>query len=202
MGCCQFPFAWNCLERDKHHTVPVLAWARVQVESLRQLGDAAGNQLGSTQARLEQLQADKEQQEQQLRAQLSAAQVGFEWHSGMPMRNGLRMDSPTSSVSASSIQQVARLTLMEPLHSTVCHRNQGPLHVCLQVQLLQREAELSETAATADSSSRAWAQEQARLQEAANKWREKALELQEEVRRRTRLQHAGFVYVLGQSRLA
>lgn len=52
-----------------------LTLVRVQVESLRQLGDAAGNQLGSTQARLEQLQADKEQQEQQLRAQLSATQV-------------------------------------------------------------------------------------------------------------------------------
>lgn len=47
----------------------------VQVESLRQLGDAAGTQLGATQARLEQLQAAKEQQEQQLRAQLQAAEV-------------------------------------------------------------------------------------------------------------------------------
>jgi len=47
----------------------------LQVESLRQLGDAAGNQLGATQARLEQLQADKEQQEQQMRTQLQAVQV-------------------------------------------------------------------------------------------------------------------------------
>lgn len=47
----------------------------MQVESLRQLSDAAGNQIGATQASLEQLQADKEQQEQQLKAQLQATQV-------------------------------------------------------------------------------------------------------------------------------
>jgi hypothetical protein len=44
---------------------------------LRQLGDAAGNRLGATQAQLEQLQADSEQQEQQLRAQLNAVQVSL-----------------------------------------------------------------------------------------------------------------------------
>lgn len=51
----------------------------LQVESLRQLSDAAGNQIGTTQARLEQLQADKEQQEQQLKAQLHTTQV---WRTG------------------------------------------------------------------------------------------------------------------------
>lgn len=47
--------------------------------------------------------------------------------------------------------------------------------------MLQREAELAEATSAVDSSSKAWKQEQAHLQEAADEWREKALELQEEV---------------------
>lgn len=50
-----------------------------------------------------------------------------------------------------------------------------------QVQLLQREAELAEATSTAEGSSKAWKLEQARLQEAADQWRAKALELQAEV---------------------
>lgn len=47
----------------------------LQVESLRQLGEAAGHKLAAAQSRLEQLQDDKEQQAQQLRAHLQAVQV-------------------------------------------------------------------------------------------------------------------------------
>lgn len=50
---------------------------------------------------------------------------------------------------------------------------------------MQREAELADAVSTADSNSKALGQEQARLQESADRWREKALELQEEVRTRT-----------------
>lgn len=51
----------------------------------------------------------------------------------------------------------------------------------VQVQLLQREAELAEATTAADSRSQLWGKEQQSLQEAASKWRGKALELQEEV---------------------
>jgi hypothetical protein len=58
----------------------------VQVESLRQLGDAAGTQLSVTQARLEQLTADKEEGERQLSAvQASAAGCDLA-HSGTPAK--------------------------------------------------------------------------------------------------------------------
>lgn len=50
-----------------------------------------------------------------------------------------------------------------------------------QVQLLQREVELAEATTAAEGSSNAWKLEQARLQEAADQWRVKALELQAEV---------------------
>lgn len=50
-----------------------------------------------------------------------------------------------------------------------------------QVQLLQREAELAEATSAAEGSSKAWKLEQARLREAADQWRAKALELQAEV---------------------
>jgi hypothetical protein len=50
-----------------------------------------------------------------------------------------------------------------------------------QVQLLQREAELAEATSSAEGSSKALKLEQARLQEAADQWRAKALELQAEV---------------------
>jgi hypothetical protein len=51
----------------------------------------------------------------------------------------------------------------------------------VQVQLLQREAELADATSAADSSSKAWRQEQAHLQEAVDEWREKAIKLQDEV---------------------
>lgn len=47
----------------------------LQVESLRQLSDAAGGQLVITQGKLDQLKSDKDQHEQQLQAQLQALQV-------------------------------------------------------------------------------------------------------------------------------
>lgn len=51
----------------------------------------------------------------------------------------------------------------------------------MQIQLLQREAELADATSAADRSSKAWRQEQAHLQEAVDEWREKAIELQDEV---------------------
>jgi len=56
------------------------------------------------------------------------------------------------------------------------------LACAVQVQLLQRDAELAEAMSTSESSTTAWRQEQQRLQNALEKWREKALEMQEEVR--------------------
>lgn len=53
---------------------------------------------------------------------------------------------------------------------------------CLQVQLMQREAELAEASSNAAAGSKAWKLEQARLQEAADKWRGQAVSLQAEVR--------------------
>ena len=52
----------------------------------------------------------------------------------------------------------------------------------MQVQLLQREAELAEAISAADSNTKNWTQEHRRLQDASDKWRGKALDLQEEVR--------------------
>lgn len=66
---------------------------------------------------------------------------------------------------------------------TTCQFNLPAVLLCTapQVQFLQREAELAEATSAAESSSKSWKQEQAHLQEAADEWREKALELQEEV---------------------
>jgi hypothetical protein len=51
----------------------------------------------------------------------------------------------------------------------------------VQVKLLHCEVQLADATSAADSSSKAWRQEQAHLHEAVNEWRAKAIELQEEV---------------------
>jgi hypothetical protein len=51
-----------------------------------------------------------------------------------------------------------------------------------QMQLMQREAELAEHMSSAGDSSRAWQAERQGLTEVADKWRSKAIELQQEVR--------------------
>jgi septal ring factor EnvC (AmiA/AmiB activator) len=97
-----------------------------QVEGLRQLGEAAGGQLATTQTRLQQLQADKERTE----GQLSTMQTQLQ---------------------------------------------------AVQAQLMQAEAQLAEQRGTAEHSNLAWQRERGAMQEVADKWRGKAMELQDEV---------------------
>jgi hypothetical protein len=80
---------------------------------------------------------------------------------------------------------------MKPCH----HSSHDAIHacMCLQVQLMQREAELAESTSNAAAGSKAWQLEQARLQETVDKWQGQAVSLQAEVRTACRHHRTMFV---------
>lgn len=55
------------------------------------------------------------------------------------------------------------------------------LRLRLQVHVLQQEAALSELLASQKSSSSTWTEERQQLEESTSKWRQKAVQLQQEV---------------------